>query len=231
MTKGMLISIDGIDGVGKNTQSIILRDKIREVRGDCGFFSFPRYNTPTGKLVGEYLNSGRDDLTLTERARLYSNDRLAAKEEMLSYLERGIDVVCDRYVDSNLAFFSSFAKMAVNAQPGDDKKMVDSIEQLEYEEMGLPVADLTFILLLSTELATQMVETKKERDYTKEKLDAHERNKELLVNSLAYYQTLDKKADRYKLINCSADNQTVMSVTSISGILFTAYLSQCNGKT
>lgn len=177
MEKGRLIAIEGIDGVGKNTQAKLLHEHIVKTKGECGFFSFPRYDTPTGKLVGEYLKSGRTDLDLRGRAKLYADDRLAAKDEILSYLDRGVDVVCDRYITSNIVYFEQFARMG---QPELVDVIGKEIEHNEFVINGIPKIDLLITLTASLEHFNSMMESKAKREYTDSKLDKHEANYELI---------------------------------------------------
>lgn len=220
--QGKLITIEGVDGVGKNTQSLLLRDKIKEMHGDCGFFSFPRYDTPTGKKVAEYLNTGAQNLSLLRRAELYSNDRKAARLEILDYLMRGVDVVCDRYVDSNVAFFSSLAKLTPNTASNYDVRVREFIKALEYKQYNLPHPDITFILTMPFEKSRELVLKKDTRDYTKEKLDVHERNTQLMEITSKFYESLvvttpgEYSSSHYKLIDCyDPDSDSVRTVESI----------------
>ncbi len=223
MKRGTLISIDGIDGVGKNTQAIMLKDAIVRDSGECGFFSFPRYNTPTGALVGDYLRSEMNHLTMFERAKLYSDDRLAARSEIMDYLDRGVDVVCDRYVDSNTAFFSSFERISPELfEDFVPDGIAKALEDLEYGEYKLPETNATFILVLPTALATVMVEKKMTREYTSEKKDLHERNMILLQYALEYYASLPNKHPRYQRIDCSSGDG-VQTPEEIHTTLFQQY--------
>lgn len=176
-TRGKLIAIEGIDGVGKNTQAKLLYEYIKNTKGECGFFSFPRYDTPTGKLVGEYLKSGRNDLDLRGRAKLYADDRLAAKDEINSYLDRGIDVVCDRYITSNIVYFEQFATMG---EPELVNVIGKEIEHNEFVINGIPKIDQLITLTASLDHFNSMMESKAKREYTDAKLDKHEANYELI---------------------------------------------------
>ena len=49
---GKIIVIEGIDCSGKQTQVELLMDKLNNSGKRCEWFSFPMYNTPTGKIVG-----------------------------------------------------------------------------------------------------------------------------------------------------------------------------------
>ena len=64
MKKGKIISIEGTDFSGKNTQAKLLVDKLNFKGCKSEMISFPRYGTPTGDIVGDcYL--GKDNRTKT----------------------------------------------------------------------------------------------------------------------------------------------------------------------
>ena len=50
--KGRIITIEGTDCSGKETQSKILYERLKEEGVDVYRDSFPMYDTPTGKIVG-----------------------------------------------------------------------------------------------------------------------------------------------------------------------------------
>lgn len=183
MKKGSLIAIEGIDGVGKNTQAQLLRDHITNIKGECGFFSFPRYDTETGKKVGSYLRGELGELSLMERAALYANDRKAARSEILSYLNRGVDVVCDRYVLSNIIFFRAIA-INEGMSTEDVNEIVDRLQLNEFKINMMPAIDNLIVLTLPIEMSTQLVLSKRPRDYTAQKQDLHERQERIQL--LAY---------------------------------------------
>lgn len=209
MEKGRLIAIEGIDGVGKNTQAKLLHEHIIKTKGECGFFSFPRYDTPTGKLVGDYLKSGRNDLDLRGRAKLYADDRLAAKDEILSYLDRGVDVVCDRYITSNIVYFEQFARMGAPELVGVISK---EIEHNEFIINGIPRIDQLITLTASLDHFNAMMESKAKREYTDAKLDQHEANYELIRGCHELYGKYG--LENGVVINCDKD-KNLLSIDSI----------------
>jgi dTMP kinase len=202
MSKGRLIAIEGIDGVGKNTQAKLLHQYIVETKGECGFFSFPRYDTPTGKIVGEYLKSGRTDLDLRGRAKLYADDRLAAKDEIISYINRGIDVVCDRYITSNIVYFEQFARMGNPELVGVIGR---EIEHNEFVINGIPKIDQLITLTASLDHFNSMMQSKAKREYTDSKLDKHEANFELIKGCHELYGKLGLQQGT--VIECDFDGQ------------------------
>ena len=59
---GKLIWIEGTDCSGKETQSKLLKNKIEKDKKTCVYFSFPNYDSPTGKIVGgPYL--GKEEIS------------------------------------------------------------------------------------------------------------------------------------------------------------------------
>ena len=224
MNKGHLIAIEGIDGVGKNTQAKLLRDHIANTKGECGFFSFPRYDTPTGALVGEYLKSGRTDLDLRGRAKLYADDRLAAKDEILSYLDRGVDVVCDRYITSNIVYFEQFARMG---QPELMGVIGKEIEHNEFVVNGIPPIDQLITLTASLSHFNSMMASKAEREYTGDKLDKHEADIELMKGCHLLYSRYGLKEGI--LIVCDKDDK-LLDITTVSGMVIDAYWIFENSK-
>lgn len=188
----LLIAIEGIDGVGKNTQAQLLTEALAEENNKCGFFSFPRYHTPTGMRVREYLDGKHDTLNLLARAKMYSDDRLAAREEILDFLFRGIDVVCDRYVDSNAAFQVCMAKLE---QPGTNYCFMvrDYIYKLEYGSYMLPMPNITFILNVDVATSQRMMDERYNGNQAHK--DKHERNIELLKLSHEAYREMATARD------------------------------------
>ena len=56
MKKGKLIVIDGSDGSGKQTQSQLLLNFLKEKSYPVKYFDFPRYDTFYGKIVARFLS-------------------------------------------------------------------------------------------------------------------------------------------------------------------------------
>lgn len=179
-----LIAIEGLDGVGKNTQSKMLVEYLEKTYGSTVMYSFPRYNTKTGSRVADYLNDSEEfkDYTLLQRAALYADDRLAAREEIIDNLSRGTNVVCDRYVFSNTYFVAMAALEHEDNQASAEYPALIR-KHILFREFGtnkLPVPDLTMVLQLPVETTVQMVLGKEKREYTDKKQDKHERDIRLL---------------------------------------------------
>lgn len=110
MKRGKLIVIAGTDGSGKETQTKMLVNRLNEEGMKTDSISFPRYDSPTGKIVGElYLGKelglgcgsifgDADSLDAKLASSFYAQDRFAAKPDMEEVLNSGIHLVSDRYI-------------------------------------------------------------------------------------------------------------------------------------
>jgi len=108
--RGKLWVIEGIDGAGTTTQAKILTDRLN-AQGIPAVFLCQPSEGPIGKFIREALNrrikvNEKEKLfDLNTMALLFSADRLDhAAEEILPNLEKGVNVVCDRYYFSTMAY-------------------------------------------------------------------------------------------------------------------------------
>lgn len=184
--KGKLYAIEGIDGVGKNTQSLLLVEHLKRINGDCGFFSFPRYDTPTGQEIAKYLNGEKPNLSLFERSFLYTKDRIATRSEIIFYLNSGVDVVCDRYIYSNIAYFTAIGK--AEGMTKSENYIRDTILDHEFIIGSLPSIERMVVLDVSPELSQELILRKMKRSYTDLKKDLHEQQKNIQMDALDYYR-------------------------------------------
>lgn len=106
--KGKFIVIEGLDGSGKSTQI----DFIKEVFHNIITTSEPT-DSPIGQTIRHYLfeksTCSDDALSL-----LFAADREVHLEEIKNSLAKGINVVCDRYIYSNLAYQRSALTRKLN---------------------------------------------------------------------------------------------------------------------
>jgi dTMP kinase len=174
MSRGILIDIEGADGSGKATQTKLLTEALQKAGREVATFSFPRYyESRAGKLIGELLAGKHGDFMTMPAyvsALPYAMDRAGARQALIAALEKGV-VVCDRYTSSNLAHQS--AKVPKDEQAA----LVEFIEDLEYEDLGLPRPDVVCYLSMPTDISSDLIGRKDAREYTGgEKRDQAERN-------------------------------------------------------
>jgi dTMP kinase len=99
----MFVTFEGVDGSGKSTQARLLADQLRSEGRDVVLTREPG-GTATGEQVREILLHG-ENLAPWAEAALFAAARAQLVDEVIRpALAHGADVVCDRYLDSSLAY-------------------------------------------------------------------------------------------------------------------------------
>lgn len=174
----MIISIEGIDGAGKNTL-------VRAIQAETGAqtLAFPRYGESVhAQLAAEALHGRMGDLTDSAyaMATLFALDRHGARATLERFVDSAELLILDRYVASNAAY--SFARTG-------DEAIIDWVHDLEFGRLGLPRADLQVLLATSPETASQRAISRAEQDQSRER-DRYERDGGLQQRTYAAYERL-----------------------------------------
>ena len=99
----MFITFEGLDGSGKSTQAELLAEALRGTGLDVVTTREPG-GTPLGEHVRELLLSG-DGISPWAEAALFTAARAELVDGVIApALESGAVVICDRYLDSSLAY-------------------------------------------------------------------------------------------------------------------------------
>ena len=132
----MFVSFEGIDGSGKSTQVGLLRDALA-ARGREVVATREPGGTDLGERVRGLLLDGTE-VTPWAEAALFAAARAELVERVIApALERGQDVVCDRYVDSSLAYQGIARGLGV-----------ERVLELNLQAMQGLLPDRTFLILL-----------------------------------------------------------------------------------
>lgn len=102
-SKGVLIGIEGIDAVGKRTQTSILSSWLQSRGHTTHTVSFPDYGTTLGKEIKRFL-LGTRNYPPEVRHMLFAANRWEKKDELESVLSKTGIVIVNRYSESNLAY-------------------------------------------------------------------------------------------------------------------------------
>ena len=112
MSKGLFITFEGIDGCGKSTQLNLLKEEFTK-QG----IEFIEVREPGGTRVGEkirtiLLDRKNDSMTRMAELLLFEAARAQITEEVIiPALEKGVNVICDRFYDSTTAYQGYANKM------------------------------------------------------------------------------------------------------------------------
>jgi dTMP kinase len=99
----MFISLEGLDGSGKTTQAQLLRERLESDGVEVVLTREPG-GTPLGEEIRSLLLHGGHVAPWAEAA-LYAASRAQHVEQVIRpALGRGATVICDRYVDSSVAY-------------------------------------------------------------------------------------------------------------------------------
>jgi dTMP kinase len=202
----MLIAFEGIDGSGKGTQVSLLEQKLKSAGLRVQTFSFPRYgNNSFSQAIGSYLNGELGALGSVApqlASLLYAGDRFCAKPELLTARSTMDVVLCDRYVESNIAH------QAAKLSPPKRESFVAWLEDIEYRIYGLPPADMTVYLKMPVATAVELIAKKARRAYTERKADIHEADEKYLRNCAEVYDHLaTRQPSRSATIDCAVGHQ------------------------
>lgn len=191
MKKGKVIVIEGTDCSGKETQSKLLEKRLKDAGKKCIRFSFPNYDSPTGKIVGGcYLGKPEISESLFKEGAVnvdphvvclyYAADRKYNMPEIEDYIKKGYYVILDRYTSSNQAHQGSKIK-------DEDERfnMYQWIDKLEYWLLKLPKPDITIFLHVPFE---NTINLRKNRQF----IDEHEKSEEHLKNAEKAYLELSE---------------------------------------
>ena len=104
MSRGLFISLEGIDGVGKSTQSDLLESYLVAI-GKKVVRTLEPGGTELGQEIRHLLLHRKGDVAPRSEALLYAADRAHhVATKVRPALERGEAVITDRYRDSSVAY-------------------------------------------------------------------------------------------------------------------------------
>ena len=128
MGKGVFITFEGIDGVGKTTQLNILCKQLQKLG-----YTVVKTREPGGTCLGRQIRQillAPTDQAISQQAEilLYAADRAQHVQEIVKpALAAGKIVVCDRYVDSSIAYQGYGLGWDVEAIVQINQKAIDGL--------------------------------------------------------------------------------------------------------
>lgn len=223
--KGKIIMIEGTDCSGKETQSNLLFEALKNKNIKVEKLGFPMYDTPTGKIVGgPYLGKsylcegwfpeGANEVEPKVAALYYAADRRYNIPKIKKMLDQGINVILDRYVYSNMAHQGGKI-----IDTNERMNMYAWLDVLEFKLLELPKPDIQVFLHMPYDKATILKENRKELP------DQHETCKEHLKHAENAYLEL-AQTYKWKTIECTTNQNEIKTIADIHQELFDYVLKE-----
>jgi dTMP kinase len=170
---GKLLTLEGLDGSGKQTQAGLLADALTKSGIACRRVSFPDYAQPSSVLVKMYLNG--EFGTSPQAVNAYAASSFFAVDRFASYQKFWKDsyaagelILADRYTTSNMVYQMPKLPRA------EWDNFLQWLMDYEYKRLMLPKPDLTVFLDMPATASESLLEKRYSGDESKK--DIHERN-------------------------------------------------------
>ena len=220
----MFIVIEWIDGSGKWTQTELVKKELENEWFKVWALDFPQYERESSYFVKQYLNWKYWKSVDAKVASLfYALDRFDAKKDIEKTIEENDFVISNRYMTSNLTH-QGWKKWFV------DKKLIEYLEDLEYNTFWIPKPDKVLFLDIDPDTAKILIKKKEQRDYIEDwkNEDIHEEDSEHLKNAFSVWEFLCSERD-WQMISCFNDNKksinTLLSKKNITNAIIEAIAS------
>ncbi len=193
MKKGLFITLEGADGSGKSTQLEKIAQYLQENNLDYIITRDPG-GTELGCKIREILLNYNGDVSDNCELFLYLADRAQHIDmKILPAVQQGKIVVCDRHVDSTVAY-QGYGR-------GLDVEKINLLNNIVTQAIK---PDLTLLFDVDTETASKRVGNNKDR-LESLSLDFHKKVR------FGYLEIAKQEPDRVKVINANNDIETVFS--------------------
>lgn len=196
LKKGVFITIEGGEGAGKSTLIDQLSNKILQ-RGKSVLMT----REPGGIPIAEQIRAvilDRSNITMDARteALLYAAARRQhLVEKVVPALEQGHIVICDRFVDSSLAYQGHARGLGMEE--------VWAINQFAIQDL---MPDLTIYMDVSPEVGLERIAQASEREINRLDLEKHSFHEKVREG---YMQLLRQNPDRIVLVNAEQSQEMV----------------------
>ena len=197
MKQGMFITFEGPEGAGKTTVlnklSVVLQEQGHKVL---------QTREPGGISISEQIREvllNKDNVSMDERteALLYAAARRQhLVEKVLPALEEGYMVLCDRFIDSSLAYQGYARGLGV-----------ESVYQINRFAIGETMPNLTLYFDIDPKEGLARIQSNQDREVNRldmEKLSFHEKVRE------GYLMLVDRFPERIKVVDASASIDKVL---------------------
>ncbi len=200
---GKLITLEGPEGAGKSTQARVLYLWLQE-KGYDPLFTREPGGTDLGSRIRDILLEAGADIAAAAEIFLYGADRAQHVEKVIApALRQGRIVLCDRYIDSTMAYQGYARGLGI-----------DFVEQVNNLAVGEFIPDLTLLYDIPV---SQGMKRKGTRPLDRMELEALEFHQAVREG----YLKIAEREKRVTVIDAGEDYKTVArkSIEAVSKLL------------
>lgn len=175
MKQGLFITMEGPDGSGKSTQIDAIKSFF-EMNGERVVVTREPGGTNISEKIRELLLDRENrEMSPMAEALLYAASRAQLVSQIIKpALENGTHVICDRFVDSSIAY------------QGYGRDLGDSVAVINAYAVNGCMPDATFLMKLNPEIGKSRIKTSEQDRMEMEKLEFHNK-------VFAGYEALEKE--------------------------------------
>lgn len=164
MRRGLFITIEGPDGSGKSTQIQRITEFFKE-RGETVVVTREPGGTPISEKIREIiLDRNNQEMDPVTETLLYAASRAQHVAEVIRpSLEAGSHVVCDRFIDSSIAY------------QGYGRGLGDCVSIINSYAVRECIPDLTFLMKLDPKIGKNRIKKEDQDRIEMEAAEFHER--------------------------------------------------------
>lgn len=160
--RGYFISFEGIDGSGKSTQINKLKEFLEQNGYDVLLTREPGGTKISEKIRNIILDADNKEMTDMTEAFLYAASRAQIVEEVIKpAIDSGKIVICDRYVDSSIAY------------QGYGRKLGDFVEVINSYAVQNIMPDLTVFMKVEPTIGNDRISNREKDRIELEAQDFH----------------------------------------------------------
>ena len=187
------ISFEGIDGCGKSTQIKLLSEKLTEVGINNIIVREPGDTNISNKIRSILLDKNNKISKISETMLFLSARSQLVNEKIIPFYEDGNIVLCDRYIDSTIAYQGYGRNLDVG--------MLEKLNKFATKNY---IPDITFILDIDCKVAYERLKSSN--------LDRMELSGIGFLESVShgYKKIASMNKDRCKVIDCS--NKDIITI-------------------
>lgn len=197
MSQGLFITFEGGEGSGKTT---VLRDVIARLQKDG--YKVMQTREPGGNKIAEQireviLDKANTDMDPRTEALLYAASRRQhLVQDIIPELDKGVNVICDRYIDSSLAYQGYARGIGV-----------DEVFNINMFAIDNKLPDLTILFDIEPEIGLARISANSQREVNRLDLEALEFHKKVHIE---YMMLASKYNKRIKVVDASLPLEEVI---------------------